>query len=225
MKRILRRARHTVAITGVAVTAVAAVLMPAPAAVGDLYNLTGDVQDAWGHPLNGTTVRDQNNRSTTVAAGRYSLGQSSLGPFTLTATRSDLMQRSITATPSLPVNGAAGTENDFAGPTALLYRTSLSLSRTAVTTRLGPAVITVSIDSYAPNPGGPGDTGEKSCVSVTDSSTGTTAPATLVSSGSPSQWTYTATVAAGTPEASYALSAQARDCSSGQVVGQTASRS
>lgn len=223
--RLFRSSRWRMVRVGVVAALAATVLAPAHAAPGDLYHLTGDVEDAWGHDLNGTTIKDQNNKSTTAAAGRYSLGQgATLGPFTLTATRSDLAQRSLIANPALPVDGAAGTENDFAGPTALLYKTTVSLSRTETTTRLGPATITVSIDSYAPNPGSPGDTGDRSCVSVTDSSGGTTGPATLVSSGSPSKWSYTISLAANTPEATYTASATARDCSSGLLVGQTTSR-
>lgn len=196
-----------------AAVAALAVAQAPPAGALTLFHINGTVRDALGRPLAGATVNDGSQTASTAADGTYSLPESSTGTYTVTARRSDTDTSAparINASIPLDVNGV-----DF----TLLYRIAGSLPQPAVSTAAGPAGRTLTVTTYAPQPGSPGGPAGTSCVYVTDGRTGQTAPAAYAStSGGVSTWTYALSLAQGTPEGTYGLTYVADDCSSGAAV-------
>lgn len=181
----------------------------------DLYRFRGVVQDAVGRPLVGAWVSDGSKSVTTSGPdGRYELPEGDLRSFTLTASRDDLVAAQQTRQVLLPVDQTM----DFVPPDHhLLYRLDSSVDSPYITTRLSPATVTVNIRSFAPYPGTLGDTGNRSCVSVLDTRTNLETPAEFVAAepAGSSLWALSLSLAEATPEATYSLRSETRDCADG----------
>lgn len=176
-------------------------------ALNPVYHFVGTVTDADGRPIAGATVDDGGGEvATTDAKGRYSLGESGTGSFTLDAWRADTGLSTQQVNVLVPVD----TTVNF----TLLYLASSRLAETYVSTANGPLTDTVTVTSWAPNPGG--SQAGNSCVTVTDSRTNSTSPATLqsVNANGTSTWTASVTLPAGSPQGVQSLTAAGVDCSS-----------
>jgi len=139
-----------------------------------LFRFKGKVTDQIGRSLPDVTVSDGNNSVKTASDGTYILGETSLGTYTLTASRSDLVSVSRQATVTNPKDLVI----DFVMP----YKASASLSRQAVSTDGVSAALTLEVSSHAPLPGTPGQTGGRSCVTASDTRSGEEVYASYVSS-------------------------------------------
>ncbi|MEY2419941.1 MAG: hypothetical protein QOI95_8 [Acidimicrobiaceae bacterium] len=187
---------------------VVSVLESSPAHALTLYTIHGTVTDAIGRPLAGVQVTDQGQNTTTAADGTYSLGESSIGTFRITALKAGLVSQTKQVTVLAPI----ATQVDF----ALLYALTGSFDNPYVSTASGPGSATYTLRSWAPLPGSPGSTGGHSCIAVTDQRTGAAQAATYVSTNADasSNWTYVVQPPQATPEGGYQLSAIGSDCSS-----------
>lgn len=195
---------------GTVVVIIAGVL---PAQGLGLFHFRGTVRDAIGRPLAAAKVSDGDKTATAAADGTYSVEESTTGRYTLTAWRSDTLTVRTVVDVVLPVDQTV----DF----ALLYKITGSLPKTALSTASGPALATLTVTSYTPSPGSPGETGGKSCVHVTDTRTGATSSATYASTGpttGASKWTHVLELARGTTEGTFSLSYLAKDCDSGTAL-------
>ena len=187
-----------------------------------LFHFVGTVKDADGLPLAGALVSDGSQGTTTAANGTYDLAESSTGTFTLNVSRPHSRDASVTVTVTSPVNPANASTNyeeDF----ALLYLLNGTLATPNVSTAQGPVSDVLTVTSYAPQPGTPGETLGASCVTVTDSRTGLSSPATVTAlnpDGS-STWTYQLSLSQNTPEVSSTLSFVTADCDTGTILSVT----
>ena len=181
-----------------------------PAHAVGLFKFTGTVRDAAGTALSGVTVSDGPQSTTTTASGTYSLDEVSTGSYTLTASRSDTLTSTKTVNVNVPVDQTV----NF----TLTYKLTTSIDQPNITTASGAGTATLSINSWAPNPT------VASCVTVTDSRTGSTTNATLSTSGSPSVWTWTLSLPQGTTEDDYTLTARAVACGTSTVLSATATK-
>lgn len=179
--------------------------LPAHAAIGALYHFVGTVTDGDGRPLAGATVSDGGQSTQTDGNGHYSLGESSTGSFTLDALRSDTGLSTQQVNVLIPVD----TTVNF----TLLYLASSKFAQTYVSTANGPVTDSMTITSWAPNPGG-GQAGD-SCVTVTDSRSNAISPATLqsVNANGSSTWTASVTLPTGSTQGVGSLTALGVDCS------------
>jgi len=177
-----------------------------------LFKFVGTVRDADGRPLVGATVSDGSQSTATDASGRYTLNESSTGSFVVYAYRSDTNVASQSRNVVVPLDQTI----DF----ILLYNISASVSPSALSVAHNSATVTVSVTSYAPNPGTAGGAAGTSCVSVTDSRRGTTLAAAS-SGGSPTgpwSWTVSFSVAEHSAEGLFIVSVVASDCATGTVL-------
>ncbi len=175
-------------------------------------HIRGTVVDALGRPLEGARVRDGVRTVLTDANGAYDLREDYGGTYTLRVSRADTLLETRVVDAVLPVDRVV----DF----TLVYRLRSSLSQPSLSTATGPATSTLSIASWAPSPGSPGDPGGRSCVYVTDSRATPTSPATLSAANSDGsqQWTYILAAPQSTTEGAYQLTAFAADCATGMVL-------
>lgn len=210
MKHLTRRtgtARFVVA-TLMAATALA------PGSAGAalvLYHFYGTVSDPIGRALSGARVTDGSKTVTADSAGAYRLGEDSTGSFRLTAYRTDTSRESKIVQVVLPTD----TEVNF----TLYYRLSATISKQYLSTASAGISATLTITTYAPNPGLSAEGGGKSCVYVTDSRTGVTSSAALTSgASSPWVWTWTLDLPQNSTEGVYTLTSRAADCSSGTAL-------
>lgn len=189
----------------------------------DLYTIHGIVRDpiqrlmdfvrVQADPVvcNGLPESCTSRSDVTNSVGVYEIGESATGTFQLTASRDDVVATVTPVTVAAPIP----TQVDL----VVKYRISGTLFRTALSTANGPASTSLTITSYAPLPGVPGQTGGASCVKVTDSRTGITTDASLTSNdGRTSTWTYTLSASQGTAEGTYRLSFEADDCATGTML-------
>lgn len=184
-----------------------------------LYNVYGYGRDAAGRPLSGVIVHDRSSSTLTDSSGRFDLPQREFGSIPLTASRSDLDSR----TDYVNVNVPQDTRHDFEG---LLYRISMTLDKTYVSTTDGAATITVNVITWAPFPGVQGEAGN-SCVTVTDIRTSTTVDAEVVGQNSDGSysWRLPISMPASSSEGSYKAIARAVSCDSGVVLTRQVSAS
>ena len=195
--------------------------LPSPAHAIVLFHIRGTVTDPWGRPLEGALVSDGRQPPVrTGPDGRYDIPEEALGRYTVTAKHGDTDDSS----PQY-VDRSVPLDADNVNFT-LRYSIGGWVSNSDVSTASGPATRTATVTTKAPRPGTPGGSAETSCIYVTDSRTQQTALATFVSSsGSTSTWTAPINLSAGTPEATYSMSFQARDCASGTALTSTGSAS
>lgn len=208
-----RRARSRARVV-VSIAAAFVVVASTPAAAVDLYSFRGQVIDRIGRPLVGVKVAESSKQAFTDANGNYAIGESATGRFTLTASRSDIVQKSETVDVAVPTDKTV----DF----VLTYRLSASLSDATLSTAGTTAEATLSITSHAPNPGAPGGAAGTSCVYVNDARTGarTAASHSSTNANGSSQWIWTTQLPAETTEATTTLSTVAEDCNDGTVLSQ-----
>ena len=171
-----------------------------------LFHITGTVTDALGRPLDGTAVRDGHQTVVTDTAGSYDLPEENLGTYFVTAERPDTEAVTKTVTANVPLDKAV----DF----TLLYRISTDLEKSFLSTADAPSTTTLTITSWAPDPGQPGDGGGKSCVYVTDNRTGDTNSATHTATNADgtSEWSYLHSLPPWQEQGDFTLAAVARDC-------------
>ena len=182
-----------------------------------LYHFYGDVTDPIGRAVPGVTVSDGAKNTTTDSLGGYRLGERDVNKtFRLTASKAGMDAVSKDVTVIAPID----TRADF----TLQYRTSASLRDTTLSGISGGDTV-LDVTTYAPNPGLPGETGGKSCVTVTDSGVGTTTSATFVgfAADGAAKWEWTLGVNAGDDERSGVLTAKVATCDSATVLTRTAS--
>ena len=185
------------------------------------FHFVGTVKDADGRPLGGAVISDGSQAATTGADGTYDLPETATGSFTLNVSRPHSRDVATTVTVVSPVNPATGT-NSYPENFTLLYLITGSLDHPYISTANGPASATLTITSWAPNPGS-GSAGG-SCVWVTDSRTHATAAATLgpANPDGSSTWTWALTgLVQGSPEGVQSLSYTADDCATKAAVSVT----
>lgn len=187
-------------------------LLAQPARALTVMVIKGTVSDALGRGVAAARVSDGAQQSTlTDASGNYEIDESSLATYSVTVSKVGLIPASkrVGPTDALdPVNFS------------VIYSIAGSLSSWALSTANGPASATLTATEYVPLPGTPDETGGYSCVYVTDARTSATWASTLVSTDGAgrSTWNYELSLSQGTPDGSYLLSFEVRDCSSSTVL-------
>ena len=185
------------------------------------FHFTGTVKDADGRPLSGAVVSDGSQAAATGADGTYDLPETTAGTFTLNVSRPHSRDVTATVTVVSPLNPATG-NNSYPENFTLLYLITSSLDHPYISTAAGPASATLTITSWAPNPGVESAGG--SCVSVSDSRTHTTTVATLASTNPDGSSTWTSSLnglGQGTPEGAQTLTYTADNCATTTAVSVT----
>lgn len=193
----------------------AAALVPAGgAAAGPSFvRISGTVSDGLGRPLEGARVSTPSRAVYTAADGSYLLDMgTSTGRFAVTAIRQDTLSQTQDVD--------ALTPGEYTADFTLLYRIVGQIEPPAVSTATGDASVLLTVATFAPLPGSPGQTGGASCVYVSDSRTGQTAAALYGSTAGDgaSYWTHAVQLPQGTPEGAHQLSFLARDCATGTAL-------
>lgn len=190
-------------------------LVPADGAAAgpSLVRIIGTVADALGRPLEGARVSTTSRAVYTAADGSYVLDMgTSTGRFAVTAIRQDTLSQTQDVD--------ALTPGDYTADFTLLYRIVGEIEPPAVSTATGDASALLTVATFAPLPGSPGEAGGASCVYVSDSRTGQTAAAVYGSTADDgaSYWTHAVQLLQGTPEGAHQLTFLARDCATGTAL-------
>ena len=192
----------------------ATALVTAEAAAGrSLVRIGGTVTDALGRPLEGAHVSSTTRATYTAADGTYLLDMgTSTGRFAITAMRKDTLSQTKDVDALVP--------GDYTADFTLLYQIVGQVEPPVVSTALGGASALLTVATYAPVPGSPGQTGGASCVYVSDSRTGQTAPAAYLSTNGEgaSYWTHALQVPQNSPEGAYQLGFSAKECATGTAL-------
>lgn len=183
-----------------------------PVEAGTPLQITGTVMTATGIPIAGATVTDSaSNLVYTDAQGQYALQELQLGTYTVNASKPGMADR--TAQVVLSATSPWATQNF-----TMVYISSSSVNRRAISTASNSFTIVLTLSTYAPNPGVAGQAGA-TCAVVTDSRSGSTASMTFNSAaGGQNVWTWSEPLPQNTTEGVYQLTARVQDCSSGLQV-------
>lgn len=189
----------------------------------DLYRIKGHVRDPIDRGIGGaavvanrldcnsTTDPDQclARQALTASDGYYEIPESTAGRFYLLVSKpgTEGASRELNVTVIIPDPVA-----DF----AMHYLISGTLDHAAISTANGQAQTTLTITSYAPLPGNPGQGGGASCVKVSDSRLPSDPPANAIyqapAGANAYTWAHTLTAAQNSEEGTYTLSTWAEDC-------------
>ncbi|HEX9697331.1 MAG TPA: carboxypeptidase regulatory-like domain-containing protein [Actinomycetota bacterium] len=191
------------AIVSVLALGMLAALMPVARA--GVLQISGTISSPGGQPLQGVFVDDGGQTAVTDADGVYWIQEVQFGTYTLGVSKQGLTSDSATVT--LSATSPSATRNF-----TLAYLTSVTLPDPYVSTAQGPATVTATLRTWAPNPE------VESCARITDSRTGTTETMDHDGSENGQQvWRYTPSLPVGSPEGTYTLNARVDDCAGTRI--------